>query len=63
MITAFEGAKPFKITCGSYHSICLSYRLPKIEEPEVSEEASNANQAAAVVQKNQNAAAGAAAAH
>lgn len=44
-VTAFEGAKPFKITCGSYHNVCLSYRLPKqIEDPEASEENSTALQ-------------------
>lgn len=32
LITAFESAKPFKITCGSYHNICLSYRQPKQED-------------------------------
>ena len=32
-MTAFEGTKPIKITCGSYHNICLSYRLPKVEDP------------------------------
>jgi alpha-tubulin suppressor-like RCC1 family protein len=30
--TAYADAKPFKISCGSYHSVCLSYRMPKIEE-------------------------------
>jgi len=30
--TAFDGAKPFKISCGSYHNICLSYKPPKQEE-------------------------------
>ena len=24
--------------CGSYHNICLSYKLPKLEEPEGNEE-------------------------
>jgi hypothetical protein len=33
-LTAFETAKPFKIACGSYHNICLSYRTPKQEENE-----------------------------
>ncbi len=27
--TAYDGAKPFKISCGSYHNICLSYKPPK----------------------------------
>jgi hypothetical protein len=30
--TAFENSKPFKIACGSYHNICLSYKAPKPEE-------------------------------
>lgn len=29
LVTAFENAKPIKIACGSYHNICLSYKLPK----------------------------------
>jgi len=37
-ITAFEQAKPFKIVCGSYHNLCLSYRMPKMEEVENKEE-------------------------
>lgn len=41
-ITAFEGAKPFKISCGSYHNVCLSYRMPKVEEQEPAEETSSA---------------------
>lgn len=39
LISAFEQAKPFKIVCGSYHNVCLSYRMPKEEEPEAPEEA------------------------
>jgi hypothetical protein len=30
--SAFEQAKPFKIACGSYHNVCLSYKPPKQEE-------------------------------
>ena len=30
--TAYENAKPFKITCGSYHNVCFSYKPPKQEE-------------------------------
>ena len=54
-MTAFEGAKPFKITCGSYHNVCLSYRLPKMEEPDASEE----NGLQVLGQRNQNNAAAA----
>jgi len=38
LVTAFEQAKPFKIMCGSYHNVCLSYRLPKVEEAEANDE-------------------------
>jgi alpha-tubulin suppressor-like RCC1 family protein len=38
LVTAFEQAKPFKIVCGSYHNVCLSYRMPRAEEPEQTEE-------------------------
>ena len=38
IVTAFDQAKPFKITCGSYHNVCLSYRIPKLEEPELTDE-------------------------
>ena len=34
LVTAFEQAKPFKMICGSYHNICLSYKMPKVEETE-----------------------------
>jgi alpha-tubulin suppressor-like RCC1 family protein len=29
---AYQDAKPFKIACGSYHNVCLSYRMPRQEE-------------------------------
>jgi hypothetical protein len=32
LVTAFDNCKPFKIACGSYHNICLSYKPPKQEE-------------------------------
>jgi hypothetical protein len=38
LVTAFEQAKPFKIVCGSYHNVCLSYRMPKTDELEQPEE-------------------------
>ena len=38
LVTAFEQAKPFKIVCGSYHNVCLSYRMPAAAEPEQVEE-------------------------
>jgi len=38
LVTAFEQAKPFKIVCGSYHNVCLSYRMPAPAEPEQPEE-------------------------
>lgn len=36
--SAFESAKPFKIQCGSYHNVCLSYRMPKMEETQTPDE-------------------------
>lgn len=30
--TAYADAKPFKVVCGSYHTVCLSYRMPRQEE-------------------------------
>ena len=63
VVTAFEQAKPFKITCGSYHNICLSYRLPKMEEVEHNDENT---QEKVLGQRNQNSmdgAAGSAAQH
>ena len=26
---AYQDARPFKISCGSYHTVCLSYRMPR----------------------------------
>ena len=61
-VTAFDGAKPFKISCGSYHNVCLSYRLPKVEESGASEEINAAAQQQVLGHRNQNAAANNAAA-
>jgi hypothetical protein len=30
--TAFQDAKSFKVSCGSYHTVCLSYRMPRQED-------------------------------
>lgn len=35
---SYADAKPFKVACGSYYTVCLSYRMPRQEEhPEVDE--------------------------
>ena len=54
-VTAFEGTKPFKIACGSYHNICLSYRQPKQEEQETGPEENTPGVLQVLGQRSQNA--------
>lgn len=47
--TAYQDAKPFKISCGSYHNICLSYRMPRQEDLDITPSADQS-----VPQRNNN---------
>ncbi len=29
-VACFEDSQPFKVCCGSYHSVCLSYSKPRL---------------------------------
>jgi alpha-tubulin suppressor-like RCC1 family protein len=51
--TAYTDSKPFKIACGSYHTLCLSYRMPKMEE-DVSDETGFGGRSSSVLGQRSN---------